>query len=43
MEREINNKIILFVEKQNQPVVVAMNNMQLAGRTIDRGASGKLF
>jgi hypothetical protein len=43
IEREIDNEMIFFVEKQNQPLVAAMNNMQVAGRTIDKGASGELF
>jgi len=43
IQKEINNKIILFVEKQNQPLAAAMNYTQVTRRTIDKGASGKSF
>jgi hypothetical protein len=32
-----------FIEEQNQPLVAAMNNMQVDGKTSDEGASGKSF
>jgi len=41
--REINNNIIFFIEQQNQPLVAAMSNRQVAGKTSDKGASGKSF